>query len=217
MELIGVLLGVVALILIFVVERLRRPSLSIEPVVWMPSFPTTWTFAAVRIHNRPLRRPLGWFLSRNIAQGCAVTVSFENWGTGDRALPPVQARWSGNPQPLRQLAPQMSVEAALTQVTRLWQYDATLDPPRRDIPVSPDGEEVAVAILLAPDKDDAGGAYAWGTESYNYSRWKKPEWKLRHGTYEVRIAVSGSDVQRERRFKLEYLDEDFTRFRMQRL
>lgn len=93
----------------------------------------------------------------------------------------------------------------------VWEYDPTLDPRRHDVGVSPEGEHAAIAILLYPGLG-GGGAYAFGTESYTHENFRKPEWRLEHGTYRVRVVVTGSDVRCERAFKLEYIDEDFARF-----
>src|SRR5207247_9733159 len=83
------------------VERLRRPKLDIVAATFQPSAPTPWTFAAVVVHNRPLPRWCGWFVSRSVAQGCDIQVTFEKWGQKVRAIPDVPARWSANPQPIR--------------------------------------------------------------------------------------------------------------------
>jgi hypothetical protein len=71
------------------------------------------------------------------------------------------------------------------------------------------GEEVAVAILIPRE------AHAFSTESYDYPAWGEPEWKLKHDTYRVVVRVRGSSVQCEQAFKLEYLDNDFAKFRLQ--
>ena len=71
-----------------------------------------------------------------------------------------------------------------------------------DVAVSPDGEEVAVAIL----RD--GEAFAFSTESYDYDRWGNPAWRLEHGTYRIVVRVRGSGILEERQFKLEYLNDD---------
>jgi hypothetical protein len=89
------------------------------------------------------------------------------------------------------------------------QYDRTLDPAEQTVAASEGGEEVAVAVLIQGDE-----AFAWGTESYAYNGWRKPEWELGHGTYRVEVRVEGSSVSRSAAFKLEYLNEDFARFRL---
>jgi len=77
------------------------------------------------------------------------------------------------------------------------------------VAVSPDGEEVAVAIL----RD--GEAFAFSTESYAYPSWGNPSWRLEHGTYRIVVRVRGSAIQEERYFKLEYLSNDVSKFRLE--
>jgi hypothetical protein len=88
-------------------------------------------------------------------------------------------------------------------------YDPEKDPGKIDIAVSPDGEEVAVAIL----RD--GEAFAFSTESYGYHSWGNPSWRLEHGTYRIVVRVRGSGIQEERPFKLEYLSNDVSKFRLE--
>jgi len=88
-------------------------------------------------------------------------------------------------------------------------YDRTLDPPQHDVPVSQDGEEVAVAILRA------GEAFAFSTESYDHNAWGNPAWRLQRGsTYCIVVGVRGSNVEHKEAFRLEYLTDDFSKFRL---
>ena len=88
-------------------------------------------------------------------------------------------------------------------------YDPGRDSGRLDVAVSPDGEEVAVAIL----RD--GEAFVFSTESYNYPSWDNPGWRLEHGTYRIVVRVRGSGIQAEAQFKLEYLDNDVSKFQLE--
>jgi hypothetical protein len=91
-------------------------------------------------------------------------------------------------------------------------YDPTLSPSQLDVPVGPDGEEIAVAILI--DRK----AYAFTTESYNYPGWANPEWLLElKKTYRIVVRISGSSTQKERAFKLEYLTNDVSKFRLEEI
>jgi len=218
MELAALIVAALAIVLLFVVEWVKRPRLEIVPSLFVPSGPLAWTFAAVQVRNKPLGRPWRWLLSRESAQGCRVTTDFLQWVGGTRVMPSVRGRWSSHPEPLRSVRVEVpsgqQVAAALVGVTVRYeaQYDPTLDPPEQTVAASQTGEEVAVAILR-----NAGGASAWGTESYAYWQWEKPEWKLDPGTYRVEIRVEGSSVSKSAAFKLEYLNEDFVAFRLQPL
>jgi hypothetical protein len=220
MEVAGLALAIVAILLTIAIEVVRRPRLSIRPSRFTASGPVPWTFAAVRVHNKPLSRPWRWFLTREAAGGCRVTFDFFRWGTDVRVMPSVPGRWSGNPQPLRRVRQsnpeteqyaEMLAKAGLPPPVEQYfaEYDPTLDPREHDVRTSEDGEEVAVAVLQLQV-----GAYAWGTESYAHPSWQKPGWQLEHGTYKVVVSVNGSSVSKSKAFKLEYLDDDFAKFNL---
>jgi hypothetical protein len=103
----------------------------------------------------------------------------------------------------------VSTRAGSTQPAYSIIYDPEKDPGQLDVAVSPDGEEVAVAIL----RD--GEAFAFSTQSYNYPSWGNPRWRLEHGTYRIVVRVRGSGIQEERHFKLEYLSNDVSKFQLE--
>jgi hypothetical protein len=201
------------------IEGMKRPRLDIVPSPWAPAGPVAWTFAAVQVHNRPMGAPFNRLLTRDPAQGCVVDFDFFKWGTDERVIPTVPGRWSSHPEPIRSVpnpdpraVPSMPGTAILDPG---WQrfasvYDATLSPREHDVAAGHAGEEVAIAILRA------GEAYAFSTASYAQPAWAVPEWKLGKGTYRVRVRVHGSSVGCEREFKLEYLNNDFAKFVLQR-
>jgi hypothetical protein len=166
------------------VEAFRRPRLEITPSPWLPAGPTPRTFATVQVRNRPLAEPLANVLTRQAAQGCAVDLDFYRWGTDERAIPMVHGRWTNH----------IGAETA--------------DRRYRDIPVSPVGVEVAVAVLRE------GEAAAVSSESEIFGN---PAYRLVRGTYRVAIHVHGSSVDCEQVFKLEYLSDDFGQFRLQEI
>ena len=89
-------------------------------------------------------------------------------------------------------------------------YDPARDPGQRDVAVSNEGEEIAVAIF----RDDK--AFAFSTESYRHPRWGNPDWRLERGkTYRIVVRVQGSSVQQERAFRLAYLTNNPSDFRLQ--
>lgn len=221
MEIAALVLAGLAITLTVGIEWAKRPRLEIRPSRFRPSGPIAWTFAAVQVQNKPLRRPWSWFLTRQTASGCRVTIDFFRWATGDRAFTTVPGRWSAHPEPLRhsrravspaeagaaQAEALIQIKAGRTEVYTA-QYDPSLDPREHDVRASEDGDEVAVAVLTT------AGAYAWGTESYAYPGWGKPEWEIERGTYRVVVRLDGAGISKEATFKLEYLDEDFAKFRL---
>jgi hypothetical protein len=222
----ALILAVVGIVAAFVapaaIELVKRPRLKIIPAPWEPQGPTAWTFATVRIRNKPITARLVRGLMRQAAQGCVVDIDFFRWGTEDKPFRTVPGRWSSHPEPIRSVPTQdpfipgpppsggtastMNVEVQ-PGFSRL--YDSTLDPRQQDVTVGPLREEVAVAILKA------GEAFAFSTESYDHNAWGNPAWGLDHGTYRVVVRVRGSSVEQTRAFKLEYLDDNFANFRLQ--
>lgn len=219
MEVVGIALGAAALIVAIGIEWAKRPRLSIEPGEFYAQGPVNWTFAAVWVRNRPMRAPLRWFLAREAAQACRATLDFYTWGTDTRVIPSVPGRWSGNPEPLRAVrmdpdpsnALAYAAAGSVPPVQFFAQYDPTLDLREHDVRASADGEQIAVAVLRA---DGSGDAHAWGTESYAHPLWEKPEWRLPHATYRIVVTVESTSVMKRDEFKLEFLDNDFSKFRL---
>lgn len=91
-------------------------------------------------------------------------------------------------------------------------YDPSRDPGQCDIRVSDEGEQIAVAIL----RD--GKAFVFSTESYKYPGWENSAWLLERGeTYRIVVRVRGSGIQQEQAFKLEYLTNNPSEFRLQEI
>jgi hypothetical protein len=217
----GIALALFAVALTIAIERLKRPRLTIRTSTFQPSEPITWTFAAVRVVNDPrLPKGLGSIITRQSADGCAVTLEFRRRGEKALAFPPVDGRWSSQPEPLRrepvaiqptEVGGGISLAGpAPTQIQFVESFDLGMAMSARRLNVSPghDGEEVAVAVL----KDD-GKAYAWGAESYAYPGWAHPEWELQRGEYELTVRVTAAGVETERPFLLPFLSNDFARFK----
>ena len=207
------------------IERAKRPTLDIVPSPWAPAGPVAWTFAAVRVRNRPLGGISRGFLQREPAQGCAVDLDFYRWGTDERLFATLPGRWSSHREPFQAIptggpAPPAPVthgtaSMALSATAGAGQgpsfrlvYDPALVMLEHDVRSGPGGEEVAVAILLP------AGAYAFTSESYAHQNWANPAWRLDHGTYRVEVTVRGASVECRRSFRLEYLDDDFSKFRL---
>lgn len=284
LAIIGIVLAIVVPVVVALgVEKLKQASLEITSSVWQPPNFVTWTFATVRVRNRPLPPQLGRFLPREGAQGCVVEIDYYRWDSSARLFPTIRGRWSSVPEPLSRVPTSLVAElphgpsrsssqgggalpgtqptgvtglpvaggtasttpssgalgvvgppvtggtastlpvpavppvsagvpsaraGSSTQPEYSIVYDPERDPGQLDIAVSADGEEVAVAIL----RD--GEAFAFSTESYNYPSWGNPGWLLSHGTYRIVVRVRGSGIQVEGQFKLEYLSNDVSKFRL---
>ena len=204
MAIAGIVLGAAALVVMLLVEWLKRPRLEIAPARWQAAGPVPWTFAAVEVKNRPLFPLLRSFLVRDSAQSCEVTLEFREPGKRQLAIPSVPARWSAQPEPLRSVPVQ-----GPSGTTFAVQYDPSLVPQslRLDVPAGDTGREIGVAVLRSD-----GTAHAWGAQSYAYVDWKNPDWVLQRQVYEVTVIARASGVTARHRFTLDNLAANFATF-----
>jgi hypothetical protein len=245
----GIILGIVAVVAAFAVplgiEAFKRPRLEITPSSWSSVGPVNWTFATVRVRNRPVWWGVRKLLTRQAAQACEVDLEFYRWGTEEKLLPTIPGRWSSHQQPIRSVPssgsasyqpygspvrpndggtastysnqpsgivtvgpPASGAPAPDPPSTFAGFFDASLDPRQQNVAVSPDGEEVAVAILTT-----ARGAFAFSTDSYDHSDYGNPNWTLKTGSsYRIVVHVHGSSVSRKEAFRLDYNSRNFSDF-----
>lgn len=154
--------------------------------------------------ERPLSRPWRWFLVRQSAEGLEAVIELRRAGELELAIPEVQGRWSGTPQPLR-------LVGVNEQGEPVYVFEESIVPQTVQITLPPteEGHELAVVFL----RDD-GTAYAWSATSYAYgAEWRNPEWALERRVYEVTVRVRASGISKRKRFRLDNLSADFARFR----
>jgi hypothetical protein len=101
---VGIVLAIVVPIVVALwVEARKRAHLEIVPSAWhAPNF-VAWTFATVRVRNKPLPPRLSRHLSREEAHGCIVEIDYYHWDSGGRSFPTIRGRWSSAPEPLRRV------------------------------------------------------------------------------------------------------------------
>lgn len=92
--------GVVALGVPFMIEAVRRPRLAIASAEWRNPVFVPWTFATVRVYNKPVGAMLRNTLTRQSAHGCRAEIDYYLWDSTARFLT-VPGRWSSLPEPLR--------------------------------------------------------------------------------------------------------------------
>jgi hypothetical protein len=77
--------AIVALVAAFAVpigiEAFERSRLEIGPSLWSSEGPVNWTFATVRVRNRPTWWGVKRLLTRQAAQACVVDLEYYRWGT----------------------------------------------------------------------------------------------------------------------------------------
>lgn len=203
-EEIGLGLAAAALALPVVIEAVKRPRIEMKVEPWVPQLPVQWQFATVWVRVRPLPRGLSALLVRESATGATTTIEFRQGGR--RVIPEVAARWSAQREPIE--AEVKGYVAAQPIIELRYKPDAV---PRTKVHDLAPGrwEEVAVAVL----RDD-GEAYAFGAESYAYPEWRRPEWKLERGEYDVTVRIESAGPSATRQFRLDNLAPDFNRFRL---
>ena len=255
---VGVILGAAGIAAAFAVpigiETFERPRLEINASSWVPAGPVRWTFATVRVRNRPAWQGVRKLITRQAAQACAVELDYYRWDTEEKVLPTIPGRWSSHQQPIRYAPyshftshpptstlaggpypPNTPVQPYSGGTASTFgtgpsgmsvpfvvgaapsgapaappspQFDASLDSPRQDVAVGPEGGEVAVAILTESE------AFAFSTESYAHYAFGNPAWKLQFGSYRVVVRVHGSGVNCARNYRLDYNSDGFTDFRL---
>src|SRR5260370_25406322 len=95
---IGLIIATIALAVPFVIEILKRPRLEVVPVTWRPHRAFPFTFASVGVRNRPLPKPFGMLLSRDVAQACEVFIDYYKWEHPDvKLFDSIQGRWASHP------------------------------------------------------------------------------------------------------------------------
>jgi hypothetical protein len=91
----GTVLGAVSIGLVFLIEHVRTPRVEFD--LGQKYWPTQAGFAHVAVSNR---RPIGW-LGRRFrgvtVTGCRVSVELLRHGVS--VVGPIDARWSGGPEP----------------------------------------------------------------------------------------------------------------------
>lgn len=205
-------MGALALVLMPVIEWLKRPRLEITPNAWGGSRPE-WTFAVVRVRNKPLP---GWLLpiiGRESAAGCEVSAEFYLQGQKLPFPRAIDARWSANPEPL--LIRSVKDAAAAGGEKLVLEYDPSKVERSKwlDLPPSQAGQEVAVAIL----RDD-GRAFAFSAYSYDADRFGVKDLELSaRGVYEVRVKVSSGGLSKRAVYLLNNQSASFELFQLTRV
>ena len=194
LSLIGIALALAALFLPLVIERKRRPMLQIEAGQWNPEQDVAWDFASVRIANEPLVGLWSRVLTRQSAEGCAVSITIQGKGAAGPVISDLPGRWSGTPEPYRTEVQPDGQGGWLTVET----FDHSLVPDsfRFSVPSTGDPEEVAVAVWRE------GEAHAFNSWSYAYPKWAKPEWKLDPGVYEIKVRAKAPGCEASATFVL---------------
>ena len=165
---------IVSLIMLFLIEYLRRPCIEImyrdEPVT---QHPLRWVH--VFVTNKPLR-----FISRYTAMECCGKVTYINLQTGE-VKGPFENKWASKPNPIRIDLDPYGKPTFLVDETLI---------PQAKVENIPSGAVRPLDIAVKFDGDDK--AYIWTPESlYNP---KDPKYELKEGEYEVRVRIEAPNL-----------------------
>ena len=243
----GVILGAIgigaAIVIPTGIETFERPRLDIRPSPWSAEGPVDWTFATVRVRNKPTFRPVRKLLTRQAAQACVVELEYFRWGTDDKALPTIPGRWSSHPQPIRYAPfgttpsapmgtypPSTPVQPYTGGTASTVGVPMSMGPAPSGAPAprttfdayfdaSLDSRQQDVTV--GPEGEEVAvailtttGAYAFSTDSYAHYGFRHPGWWLPFGSYRIVVRVHGSSVNCQAEFRLDYNSGNFSDFRL---
>jgi hypothetical protein len=105
---------------------------------------------------------------------CRASIEFLKGGMS--VLGPIDARWSGAPEPK---------DLSEYPLSYRWDLAATGQP-----------EQIAIA------RTDGRVAHAFSADSYSYADWQKPEWLLDPGEYDVVVRLAATEAETSEEFLL---------------
>jgi len=166
----------VALGMIVVTDRLRKPSLEIqyrdEPV---SQDSRRWVH--VFVYNRPRK-----LIARTPANECKGRVTYINLDSGERKGP-VETKWASRPGPVN-----TELNAKWVPVGYLID-DSTLVESKTES-IAPGAEPKGLDIAVKFD----GETDAWIWTPWSYYGHKKPEYRLMEGTYRVKVRIESPGI-----------------------
>ena len=195
----GVIAIVIAVIVPFIAERLKRRALDIEIVEEQSSSGIPYRHLHARVINRP-HRVVKW-AERNPAVDSRVVMTFYDSG-GRKLFDPLEAKWDDGPQPLAPAVQLVANPAQLSisqSVVTLFNDAMIPFAHRIVIPPSIDGKSFAV-VIKHQGQDEC---YAFNGWSYAFgSRWSNPAWQIGKGEFRVEMRVTSGSMSKLRSFVL---------------
>ena len=131
-------------------------------------------FYHLKVRNLPAKWPLS---GRKPAWSCKATIEVFNTD-GSRAIKePIPARWTSQPEPL-------------IPILQAGQHANLLDPAKiitgRKVDVhGHEDQQLSIAIKFEGEPE----CHVFSNESYQFQRWQNPAWRLKTGTYRLRVTL----------------------------
>lgn len=193
----NVVAGIIgAMLVLFLVERRRRPELSITIEYNHPDFQNS-TFLRLNIANIRLRVPLALIYNREPALMCRAWISF-HYTDGTKVYQnDMVGRWAKSPEPV---SPFLDVTLPDGRSAILITKADTTD--WFDIA---SGEQTILDVVRRFHNET--DCYGWNNDGYTYHG-KNPNWKLEKGRYLVQVRVQTGGKEFTKIFQL-INDADF--------
>lgn len=197
---IGFLIGFVAsLTVVAFLELCKRPYLTIKVgSVAEGQFrdESPYRFVHVSIRNKRASKLFSLISDRSVAFSCQARLEVRSADTGNRVIDEeIIARWAGTPEIVQ------PVSISPGSPTR-YIPDITKLPMGRKMDIIPDhNEEIDIVIKF----EDEPECYIFSNESYlaGSPLWRKPDWRLDKGIYDILVTVVCGSIQKSKHFILE--------------
>jgi hypothetical protein len=170
---------VVSVIAAIIFDNWTRPRLAVD----IPEIPRAqgqnsqgerYEFFHVRVRNQPLIWRKRW---RKPAWSCQATLEAVQDDGKATLLGPIAARWTSLPEPL------MTIGSG-QELVRTVDFARMLTDLRLDVHNHED--QILVVALKFEGQNDC---FLFTNESYQYSQWSNPAWRLAGGRHRIRIAL----------------------------
>ncbi len=197
--LISLLASLIAIIIILVIEKMRKPRLEIELGDSLEKNGNKW----LRINVKNLRpcKIIDWVYGGNPAISCMAWIGFLKPNGEEAFKNEMFGRWS------EFIHPDWRKLDTLGGDSQWILYDAN-----KSIDI-PSGEKAILDIAFKTSLDDF--AYGWNTESYIHPNHKNPMWKLEKGKYLVSIRVKTGGREFVNKFLIN--NESFASFNIEEI
>lgn len=189
--LINIIAGILgAMIVLFVVERRRRPNLTIVIEPDFPKLPQR-NHLRVLVTNQNLYPPLSLIYDREPALMCRAWISFY-YTDGTRVYPrEMVARWAKTPEPLSPIHEVKTNDGRSVFIAN--------EPKTQDWVDIAAGETTALDIVLRFNNES--DCFGWNNDGYARD-FRNTDWKLGQGRYHVKIRIETGGREFSKSFQL---------------
>jgi len=182
---------VLAIVVPFGIERLKRPELAIRLGKKVLDGPRGFCFVHGELLNLPRKGVLGGLIERSAATSCTVQIRFLDPATRKELLS-LSGKWSRAPEPLLPVVVGSQVQHV---------FDTSKIPltERIHIPPGEDGDPFAVALKRTGPRE----AFGFNGSSYMHPDWLNPDYKLASSDVIVETVATSGSISARATFRLQ--------------